>query len=123
MTPWKWLSPGAAICLFATAAFSQQLYYYPAHGQTFAQQQQDQAQCSQWAEQQTHFNPYTPPPAMPTTPPDVGGPFLFGRIQRAQLQYEENTAAQNQLGAYNQAKGDYGRAMSACMTGRGYSVS
>jgi hypothetical protein len=123
MSLWKSLVPGAALCLLATTAFAQQLYFYPAHNQTPAAQQQDQFQCGAWAGQQTGFNPDVPPPVVETTPPDVGGPFLFGRIRRAHLLQEEDAMAEQQLGAYNQKKSAYDRAMSACMTGRGYSVS
>lgn len=37
---------------------------YPAGGQSTQQQAQDEAQCRQWAQEQTGFNPWqTPPPA------------------------------------------------------------
>jgi len=63
---------------------SQQLYVYPAHGQTYEQQQQDQYQCYQFAKEQTGFDPMAPPP--PTTPPPPQhkagffGGALFGAL-------------------------------------------
>ena len=68
---------------FADAS-NQQLYVYPAHGQTYEQQQQDQYQCYQFAKEQTGFDPMAPPP--PTTPPPQQhkagffGGALFGAL-------------------------------------------
>jgi hypothetical protein len=59
----------AAICLAGAATSSVAaevagLYAYPRSGQDQNQQSRDEFDCSQWAQQQTGFNPYqTPPPA------------------------------------------------------------
>ena len=49
------------------AAPNQQLYVYPAHGQSYEQQQQDQYQCYEFAKSQTGFDPMAA--TQPTTPP------------------------------------------------------
>ncbi len=50
--------------VFSTAtAFAQtQLFAYPQAGQSQEQQARDQAECHQWAVQQTAFDPYRPAP-------------------------------------------------------------
>ena len=55
MARWIFVAAWGAIML-GTPASAQQ-FIYPAHGQSPAMQQQDQNQCSQWAVQQTGFNP------------------------------------------------------------------
>jgi hypothetical protein len=55
----------------------------------------------------------------------VGG--LFGMMRRARWQEEQQQQQQSymaqQQGALNQGRANYNRAYSACMTGRGYTVS
>ena len=55
----------------------------------------------------------------------VGG--LFGIMRRARWQEQEQQQQQayqaQQQGAMNQGRSNYNRAFSACMTGRGYTVS
>ena len=50
------LAPEAAI------AQNSQPIVYPAQGQSTQQQSQDEAQCRQWAQEQTGFNPWQAPP-------------------------------------------------------------
>lgn len=50
------LAPGAAI------AQNNQPIVYPAGGQSTQQQSQDEAQCRQWAQEQTGFNPWQSAP-------------------------------------------------------------
>lgn len=51
-------------------------FYYPARGQSQAQQANDVADCQAWATQQTNFNPAYPPPPPPgyVPPPVETGP-------------------------------------------------
>jgi len=76
MSAWKFLLPGAVMCIFASSAMAQQLYIYPAKGQSQAKQEEDTYQCSSWAVQQTGFNPTVPPPAPQASAPPPPG--LFG---------------------------------------------
>lgn len=48
-----------------------QMYIYPSQGQSPQQEQNDKAQCYNWAVEQTGFNPANPP--MPSAPPPVPG--------------------------------------------------
>ena len=69
------------------------LMIYPKNGQTKEQQSADQFECNNWAKGQTGFDPTQP----------GGG----------------NAAAGNP----DVARGNYDRAMSACLQGRGYQVN
>jgi len=126
MTPLKLLLPGCLVGMLAgfaaERALGQQMFIYPAHGQSPAEQQQDQYQCSGWAAQQTGFDPNIPPP-QPPPPPQVGGPFLFGAIRRARLEQEADAMVQQQMSAYAAKKSSYQHAMTACLVGRGYTVN
>ena len=59
----RYLSPLAASMLVAGllcgSAMAQQLAIYPANGQSQEQQAKDRFECSNWAVQQTGFNPST----------------------------------------------------------------
>ena len=119
-------------------------YVYPARGQSPQQQQQDQAQCSGWAMQQSGANPaaMAPPPSGPTgqvagtaargaAVGAVGGAIggnagkgaaigattgaLVGGMRRNQ---QRRATEQSQA----QASAEYSRAYAACLEGRGYTV-
>src|SRR5947207_3063780 len=76
MSAWKFLLPGVIVCVLAGSAVAQQLYIYPARGQSQAKQEQDTYECSSWAVQQTGINQTVPPPVpQPSAPPPPG---LFG---------------------------------------------
>ncbi len=61
-----WLMPALlSIAQVANAEPSQQLYVYPAHGQTYEQQQQDQFQCYQFGKTETGFDPMAATPQRP----------------------------------------------------------
>jgi hypothetical protein len=66
----------AAIAALAVAsapgAHAQQLMVYPTKGQSPAQTQRDQAECSVWAQQQTGFNPYAAAPPAASGQPSGG---------------------------------------------------
>lgn len=69
----------AVALLFATCARADQLYVYPAHGQSPEQQQQDEFQCYQFGKNETGFDPMAA--QAPTAPPPqqkhgfLGGAF------------------------------------------------
>ena len=67
---------------FSSAGFGQQLFTYPAKGQSPEQQSRDRYECHSWAVQQTGFDPSnpnmaraapTPMPAPPPAEPQQGG--------------------------------------------------
>ena len=128
---------------FVVTAWAQ-LQVYPARGQSPQQQQQDRFECHQWAVQQSGFDPTmgAPAAAAPTTGAvggaargaavgAVGGAIggnagrgaaigagagaLFGTMRRNSQIREAQQGSNAQIDAYN-------RALSACLTGRGYTV-
>ena len=56
-----------------------QMYIYPSRGQSSQQEQNDKAQCYNWAAQQSGFNPANP--QLPSTPPPVVGPPQGGLLR------------------------------------------
>jgi hypothetical protein len=123
-------------------AIAQQPYAYPNKGQTPDQQNRDQGECTNWAIQQSGYNPNqgsAPPPSGGVARGAVGGAAigaiggaiggdagkgaaigagagaLFGGI-RQHRQREQQASQQQQAGAA------YARAYGACMEGRGYTV-
>ncbi len=48
----------ATVTVAGLPAMAQQMYFYPAKGQTPYQQNLDEGQCHQWAVQQTGYNPF-----------------------------------------------------------------
>lgn len=123
---------------------AQEMFFYPARGQTQEQQNRDQGDCHVWAVQQTGVNPYAgsgsaPPPsgglirgaaggaALGAVGGAIGGNAgrgaaigagagaLFGGVRQHRQQQQQ--ANQSQLS--NDA---YRNALSACMRGRGYTV-
>ena len=118
MARWTILAACGLVMLAAFPLRAQE-FIYPAHGQTPAMQQQDQVQCSQWATQQTGFNPSTlPPVAQNSVPPPVG---LFGVFRRRRYEEEQQQNAEQQQ-AYANGRASYSRALNVCLTGRGYTV-
>jgi len=144
------------------------IYAYPQQGQTPAQQDRDRYECSNWATQQTGFNPSAPnvPPhervqVVSGTPPGAGvavgavtggiigaavsnprnagvglllGALVGGAVgagaeasANANAQAQANAVANSQTSAQaaqiERKASDYRRALSACMEGRGYSIS
>jgi predicted lipid-binding transport protein (Tim44 family) len=65
-------------------ADNMQLYVYPAHGQSYEQQQQDQFQCYEFGKNATGFDPMAaappPPPAAPKKAGFFGGAFAGALI-------------------------------------------
>ena len=119
MAPWMFLSVCGLVMLAGAPARAQQ-FIYPAHGQSPAQQQEDQYQCSDWATQQTGFNPSAlPPVAQNAVPPPMG---LFGLFRRHRYEEEQQQISEQQT-AYATGRASYTRAMDVCLTGRGYTVN
>ena len=136
-----------AILLMSTLpaiCFAQQPMVYPAKGQSPDQQAKDMNECNGWAMQQTGGS--TPAPsqqgsvgkealrggargaaagaAIGAIAGDAGKGAAIGAtaggLKRAFGQKDQNNA--NQAAAANAANDNFNRALSACLTGRGYSV-
>jgi hypothetical protein len=139
-----------AISMMANLAYAQQ-YVYPAKGQTAAQQQKDEAACSDWAVKSSGYDPAHPPAVAKAQPApvtgsgarvrgaaagaavgaiggnDVGNAAAKGAVVGGVVQRNRNRAAaekQNQAAASQQqaAQASYAKARQACLEGRGYSV-
>jgi hypothetical protein len=124
----------AAATLAAAIAHAQPVepVIYPAKGQTTAQQDKDRGECTQWARQQSGYNPSAAAaqapaasgvsatsarqtPSLPA-PPGLPPPPL----QEGQVNAATNAAAQT--GTQGRAYAIWLRAVAACMEGRGYTV-
>ena len=126
-----------------------QQYVYPAKGQTAQQQKSDEAACHSWAVQQTGFDPAKPaqaaaaPPTTATgsTPGaglrgaargavvgeviggDAGTGAAAGAVAaRGQSRRQNAATSQQQASATQNQQAAFGKARSACLEGRGYSV-
>ena len=126
-------------------------YAYPAKGQSQAQQQKDEASCSQWATQQSGFDPMNPPvaaqaQAAPVTGSgarakgalvgagigavsggDAGDAALAGAVAGGVMRRGKNrraARAQNEANAAAVAgtQAAFDQARAACLTGRGYTL-
>jgi hypothetical protein len=65
-----------ALLVAAPAALAQDIFIYPAQGQSAEQQEKDKFECYKWAKEQTGFDPMARPDvaAAPTEPaPQTGG--------------------------------------------------
>ena len=71
-------------CLIAPFAQAQDLFIYPAEGQSRDQQDLDEAQCSRFAREQTGFDPRATPTAT-TAPPEQQGGAVRGAARGALL--------------------------------------
>lgn len=67
----RWVALAAASAL-VPVAFAQDLYVYPAQGQSPDQQQLDEAQCYAYAKNQTGFDPMARPTASQPAPQQEG---------------------------------------------------
>jgi hypothetical protein len=142
-----WRKPLLPLCAIALVVANQaaaQTYYYPSKGQDPSQQSRDQAECGNWAYQQTGYRPGAPSPE----PAPQGGAFrgatrgaavgaiggaiggnagkgaaigaatggVIGGMRRAEQTRQVEAQQAQGTSAYN-------RALAACMQGRGYSVN
>jgi hypothetical protein len=133
----------------AGTAFAQ--YAYPAKGQSQAQQQKDESYCSNWATQQTGFDPMNPPqPAQASAAPvtgsgarvkgaavgagigaisggDAGDAAVAGAVAGGVIRRGKNrraARAQNEANAAAVAGSQAGfdQARASCLSGRGYTL-
>jgi len=134
---------------WAGSAFAQ--YAYPAKGQSEAQQQRDEADCSRWATQQTGFDPMNPPVAAQAhaagatgsgarvkgaavgatigavSGGDVGDAAVAGAVAGGVARRSKNRrAARAQKEANSQAvmasQAGFDQARASCLSGRGYTL-
>jgi hypothetical protein len=133
----------------AGTAFAQ--YAYPAKGQSPAQQQKDEASCTDWATQQSGFDPRNPPqPAQASAAPvtgsgarakgalvgagigavsggDAGDAAVAGAVAGGVIRRGKNrraARAQNEANAAAVAGSQAGfdQARASCLSGRGYTL-
>lgn len=126
-------------------------YAYPAKGQSQAQQEKDEASCSQWATQQSGFDPMRPPvaaqaQAAPVTGSgarvkgaavgagigaisggDAGDAAVAGAVAGGVIRRGKNrraARAQNEANAaaVTGSQAAFDQARAACLTGRGYTL-
>ena len=88
--PILWLLISVLFWAVASPAEAQTVFAYPKAGQSQQQQMQDQAECRQWAMQQTGYNPSAPPqPAgggyIASPPPPSNSGAVFGSSRRGWL--------------------------------------
>jgi hypothetical protein len=141
-----------AVVAWPLAATAQQVpIVYPAGGQSFETQSADEAQCRQWAQQQTGVNPNQVPPGYYGNPYE-GAPVVRGAARGAAVgavggaiggdagkgaaigagvgatvgvirrqDQQRQTAAAQQQ--YQAQMATYYRGFGTCMQGRGYTVN
>lgn len=125
---------------------------YPAQGQSNEQLSKDRYECHMWAVQQSGFDPSNAQAGQASPQPQQRGEVLrggargaaagaaigaiagdagkgaaigaaAGGIKRGFQQRDSNRNAQNQPAAPAPGQDAYNRAISACLSGRGYSVN
>jgi hypothetical protein len=139
-----------SLVLFSAATAAQQ-HAYPGKGQSAAQQQQDEAECGDWAIKSSGYDPAHPPAVAVAQPApvtgsgarmrgatagaavgaiggnDVGNAAVKGAVVGGVVRRNKNRAAASQANeaaaAQQQASSaSYFNARQACLEGRGYSV-
>jgi hypothetical protein len=70
----KVITIGIALAVTGFSASAQEIFVYPAKGQTAEQTEKDKFECYQWAKQQTGFDPTQPVSAAPTQPAPAAPP-------------------------------------------------
>jgi hypothetical protein len=138
-------------CLFSVVQAGD-FYIYPSKGQSQQQQQTDTSECQQWAGKQTGFDPTDLPTAPAPTEAPPGGEVvkgallgtaigaitgdtgagaaygatagLLGRMHSRRSAARREEAAEKQaVNQYAGQRASYDSAYSACLTGRGYTLS
>jgi hypothetical protein len=102
-----------ALCLGGSHALGAELYIYPNKGQSSEQQSRDRYDCHRWAVQQTGVDP---------TSIGAGTGGLIGGMRQRQQAQSQQQAQANQAAQQQSASAGYDRALSACLSGRGYTV-
>ena len=140
------------LAVAAALPVAAQQYAFPAKGQSADQQKKDEASCSQWAVQQTGYDPAKPPPAAAPAQPapvtgsgarargaaagaavgaitgtDPGDAAKAGMVGAAAAQRGANRrAAREQDAAASQqqqaGQAAFAKARAACLEGKGYTV-
>lgn len=72
-----------AVLLMASGASAQQMFVFPAQGQSPEQQARDEGACNSWAVQQTGFNPATAATAPPPSGEATQGGLVRGGARGA----------------------------------------
>lgn len=143
----NWRTIGVLVLLWASPALAGDFYVYPAHDQSAQQQDKDDHECQQWATGQSGFDPTDAPHntsnASQPSGQVVKGALLgaliggiagdagegaawgagVGVLSKANSNHKaanQQQAAQNQ---YAQQRGSFNNAYSACMGGRGYTLT
>jgi hypothetical protein len=110
-----------AIPLFAEAALAQtdDIFMYPAKGQSQAQQDRDRYECHSWAARQTGFDPSkaTPPPMPASPPPNATAPSTYQPSQRHIVRGAGRGAALGAVGGAIAGDAGKGAAAGAAMGG------
>ncbi len=142
----------AALAWPLPATSQQAPIIYPSGGQSFETQSADEAQCRQWAQQQTGVNPNQVPPGYYGNPNEAGTPVVRGAARGAAVGAVGGAIGgnagkgaaigagmgatvgvirkrdqQNQTAAaqqqYQAQMATYDRAFGTCMQGRNYTVN
>ena len=121
----KWLLFTVALLITALAtgpALAQELYVFPAQGQSEEQMEKDKYECYQWAKKETGFDPMEVPKAT-EPPPEKSAGGLIGRRSRARQDAKKQEQwKQEQAANYQNNRNAYNRAYGACLEGKGYTV-
>lgn len=132
-----WTAAALAAVIAGTAAAAQ--YVYPAKGQSAKQQQKDEGECYTWAKGKTGIDPANAQATPPSAPPGravakgavrgavaaevVDGDAGRGAAAGAVVGGARNARKQQgQQQAQSAALGEFNKAYSACLEGRGYTV-
>ncbi len=144
----KRIAAAGLLALAALPAAAQQ-YVFPSRGQSFEQQQRDEQYCSNWAVQQSGFNPMYAQAAPSGTPQPEPGSGARGALGGAALgaiigdsshdagvgavvgliggrmlsRMRQSDQQQQQQAAQAGARQNYNRARATCLMGLGYTVN
>jgi hypothetical protein len=123
-----------AACLGGGQALGDDMYIYPSKGQSPEQQSRDRYECHRWAVQQTGVDPTSAQAALGAVGGAIAGDaakgtaigaatggLIGGMKQRGQAKQQQQAQA-NQAAQQQSALVAYNRAVSACLSGRGYTV-
>jgi hypothetical protein len=125
------------LALGGASAVGAQLYVYPNKGQSSEQQSRDRYECHLWAVQQSGHDPTQAQTAQSPSPPLGGGGDgdagegaaigaatggLIGGVRQRDQKIKQQQAQAQQSAQQSAASSAYHRAVSACLSGRGYTV-
>lgn len=132
---------GLAVAVFTSTAVAQQLFVYPAQGQSNEQMQKDRSECDQWAREQSGGSPTASAQQQSTVGRGVArgalGGLVIGNVAGGSGSkgaaagalmggvgsgVRDSRRNQSQQQAAAQSRDSFNRAYSLCLEGRGYSV-